>query len=150
MKSICGADCTICELYKNKKCEGCSRTKGCPFGKKCWVAKYIEVGGKDSFDTLKKEIIKEINDLKIEGMPKIKELYTLNGSYVNLEYPLPNTLKVRFLNDNEIYLGNQLECLFNDDNNKTCFGIVANMNFILICTYNEYGTNPELLIYKKR
>ena len=31
-----------------------------------------------------------------------------------------------------------------------CVGIVANMNFILICTYELDGANPELIIYKKR
>ena len=29
-------------------------------------------------------------------------------------------------------------------------GIVANMDFILICTYEENGENPELVVYKKR
>ena len=31
-----------------------------------------------------------------------------------------------------------------------CFGVVANMDFILICTYEANGENPELIIYKKR
>lgn len=31
-----------------------------------------------------------------------------------------------------------------------CFGIVANMDFILVCTYEKDGANPELVIYKKR
>ena len=147
MESICGANCEECELY-NKKCKGCNN--GCPFGKKCWIAKYIEIGGKDSFESLKKELINEFNSLNIDGMPKIEELYSLHGDYVNMEYPIPSGEKVKLLNDSEIYLGNQVECLFNDREAKKCFGILANMNFILISEYGPNGENPELILYKKR
>ena len=54
MESICGANCEECNLFKNSKCQGCKETKGCPFGKKCWIAKYIEIGGKHSFEYIKK------------------------------------------------------------------------------------------------
>ena len=33
---------------------------------------------------------------------------------------------------------------------KKCFGIVANMNFILVCEYDDGGENPEIVIYKRR
>ena len=150
MESICGANCNECEIYKSNKCKGCTETKGCPFGKKCWIAKYIEVGGKDSFLEMKNQLIAEFNNLNIEGMPKIEELYPLHGSFVNLEYPLPNNEKVKFLSDDEQYLGTQVECLFNDSSIKRCFGLLANMNFLLVCEYGENGTNPELILYKKR
>ena len=149
MKSICGADCSKCELY-NKKCSGCNETKGCPFGKKCWIAKYLEIGGEENFNLFQKELLEEINSLKILGMPQINELYPLHGEYVNLEYTLPNGIKTKFLNDNEAYLGNQVECTFNNSTIQKYFGIVCNTTFILICEYKENGTNPELLIYKKR
>ena len=149
MKSICGADCSKCELYKNK-CEGCIETNSCPFGKKCWIAKYIELGGKDSFENVKKELINEINSIDISGMPKITELYPLHGSFVNLEYKLPNGVKTKFLKDDYVYLGNQVECEFNGEEIKKCFGIVCNMDFILISEYEENGINSELLFYKKR
>lgn len=51
------------------------------------------------------------------------------------------------LYDGAIYLGNQLECEFDC---SRCFGIAANMEFILISTYEQNGTNPELVIYRKR
>lgn len=149
MEAVCGANCEECELLKNKKCEGCKNTNGCPFGKKCWIAKYIEVGGKENFSIFKKQIIEEFNLLNIEGMPKIKELYPLHGSFVNLEYPLPNGIKAKFLNDNEAYLGNQVECEFNDEK-KQCFGLIANTNFLLVCEYEANGNNPEIIIYKRR
>ena len=31
-----------------------------------------------------------------------------------------------------------------------CFGVLAGMDFILICTYEAQGENPELVLYKKR
>ena len=150
MKAICGANCLECKLLESNKCKGCKETNGCPFGKKCWIAKYIEVGGKTNFTKLKEEIIKEVNTLNIEEIPKIKELYPLNGSFINKEYFLPNGLKTRFLNDNDIYLGNQVECIFNDNEIKKYYGVVANMNFILICEYEENETNPEIVLYKRR
>ena len=66
---------------------------------------------------------------------------------MNLEYTLPNGQKVKFLDDQKTYLGNQLESEFGEDR---CFGILAGMDFILVCTYENDGENPELLIYKKR
>ena len=149
MDAICQANCEECELYNNK-CKGCKITNWCPFGKKCWIAKYIEVGGKDSLTKLKKELINEFNSLKIDGMPKIEELYPLHGEFVNMEYPLHSGNNTKFLNDNEAYLGNQVECIFNDDDNKKCFGILANMSFLLVCEYGENGSNPEIVVYKKR
>ena len=109
--------------------------------------RYAEVGGEEKFDEFKKQLIDEISALHVEGMPKVEQLNALVGGYVNLEYRLPNGKTVKFLDDGATYLGNQLECEFGGDR---CFGIVANMDFILICTYEENGENPELVLYKKR
>lgn len=99
-------------------------------------------GGK--FEEFKKQLINEINELNIKGMPKVESLSALVGSYVNLEYPLPSGIKAKFLNDQVTYLGTQLEC------DKYCYGVVANVDFIIICTYEENGNNPNLLLFKKR
>ena len=147
---ICGTNCEDCDLFKNSKCSGCINTNSCPFGKKCFIAKYIEIGGKESFEEIKKELINEINSLTIDGMSKIDDLIPLNGAFVNLEYRLPNGINVRFLNEDEIYLGTQIECEFNDGELNRYFGIVANMNFILVSEYDEDGNNTELILYKKR
>ena len=69
------------------------------------------------------------------------------GSYVNLPFRLPGGNTVKFLDDNTTYLGNQLECEFGGDR---CFGVLANMDFILVSTYEAEGANPELVLYKKR
>jgi len=71
----------------------------------------------------------------------------LSGSFINLEYPLQNGRTVKLLDDNATYLGNQLACEFGG---SRCFGLAANMQFLLVCTYEENGENPELVIYKKR
>jgi len=107
--------------------------------------KELDDGGK--FEEFKQKIMDEINDLHIEGLPKVGKLNALVGSYVNLPYRLPNGRTVKFLDDNATYLGNQFECEFGGDR---CFGVLANMDFILVCTYGENGKDPELVIYKKR
>ena len=109
--------------------------------------KYKNLDGAERFDEFKKHLIDEINALNIKGMPKVEKLNALVGGYVNLEYRLPNGKYIKFLDDNATYLGNQLECEFGGDR---CFGIAANMDFILVCTYEENGENPELVVYKKR
>ena len=149
MSSICGAECEGCGFGKNSNCKGCKETNGCPFGKQCFIAKYILTGGKEHYEQFKETLIKEINTINIPGMPKINELYPLNGSFVNLSYPMPNGNPLKLLDDSDIYLGTQVECEFNDGDLIRCFGIVANMNFILISEYGPNGTDPELLIYKK-
>ena len=148
MNGLCGANCKECELLKNKKCIGCLNSKGCPFGEKCFIANYIEIGGKECFETFKKRLINEFNELKIDGMKKIDDLYPLNGSFINLDYTLPNGKKVKFLDDNKVYLGNQVGCEISEI--ERCFGLVANMDFLLVCEYDSDGNNSEILIYKKR
>lgn len=108
---------------------------------------YEELSDNGQFEAFKKQLIDEINTLQIGGMPKLEKLNALVGRYVNLEYPLPNGVSVKFLNDQATYLGNQLESVFG---RERCFGILANMDFILISTYEKDGKYPELLLYKKR
>ncbi len=109
--------------------------------------RYEELSDNGQFEEFKQQLIREINALSIEGLPKLERLNALVGSYVNLEYTLPNGKKVKFLDDRKTYLGNQLKSEFGGERR---FGILADMDFILVCTYEENGENPELLIYKKR
>lgn len=109
--------------------------------------RYEQLSDNGEFEAFKQQLIREINDLHVEGLPKVEKLNALVGSYVNLAYPLPNGTSVKFLNDGTTYLGNQLASEFGGDQ---CFGVLANMDFILICTYEADGKNPELVLYKKR
>ena len=109
--------------------------------------RYEELSDDGQFEAFKKQLIEEINGLHIEGMPKVEKLNALVGQYVNLAYRLPGGANVQFLDNGTTYLGTQLEPEFGGDR---CFGVVANMDFILICTYEAEGANPELVLYKKR
>lgn len=109
--------------------------------------RFEELNDNGQFESLKKQLIKEINDLHIEGLPEVNKLNALVGGYVNLEYMLPSGESVKFLNDQKTYLGNQLESKICADR---CFGVLADEHFILICTYEAEGKNPELVLYKKR
>ena len=109
--------------------------------------RYGELSDDGQFEAFKQKLIGEINDLHIEGMPKVDKLNALVGRYVNLEYPLPSGISAKFLDDGTTYLGNQLECEFGGDR---CFGVLAGMDFILVSTYGRDGADPELVLYKKR
>jgi len=150
MESICGADCNSCGYRKNNNCKGCSESNGCPFGKQCFIAKYIKTGGIENYNVFKKQIIDEFNSLNVPGMPKINELYPLNGAYVNLSYPLPSGSAVKLLENDNIYLGNQVECEFNEGKIIRCYGLVAGMDFLLVSEYGANGDSPELVVYKRR
>ena len=108
---------------------------------------YAENGGEEKIEEFKSRLIDELNALlHIEGLPRVENLNVLPGEFVNMEYTLPNGEKVKFLDEKQTYLGSQIE----SESGDRCYGIVANMDFLLICTYEENGENPELVIYKKR
>ena len=101
--------------------------------------RYDELSDNGQFEEFKMQLINEINDLHIDGLPRVDKLNALVGKYVNLEYTLPNGQKVKFLDDQKTYLGNQLESEFGGDR---CFGILAGMDFILVMYVND---NPITL-----
>ncbi len=109
--------------------------------------RYEELSDGGKFTAFKKQLIEEINGLHIQGLPRVEKLNALVGKYVNLEYRLPGGMKAKFLDDRTTYLGNQLE---SESGGGRCFGILANMDFILICTYGKDGADPELVLYRKR
>ena len=109
--------------------------------------RYEELSDNGQFEAFKKQLIREINDLHIDGLPEVTTLNALVGSYVNLAYGLPSGANVKFLDDQATYLGTQLEPEFGGNRH---FGVIANMDFILVSTYEGTGDNPELVLYKKR
>ena len=144
MTSICGLDCcNNCD--KKGDCGGCIRTDGHPFGGDCIAAKYIQKGGFDEFYNAKNALINEINSLNIENL-KVQDLNLLNGFYVNLEYKLENGKSIKFLKDNNIYWGNQIEIT----DSERCYGVVADDRYILVCEYGCNGENSEIVLYKRR
>ena len=101
--------------------------------------RYDELSDNGQFEAFKRQLIQEINDLHVEGLPKVEKLNALVGRYVNLAYPLPSGAAVNFLNDQTTYLGTQLESEFGGER---CFGVLAGMDFFLISTYGP-GAKPR-------
>ncbi len=144
MISLCGLDCCgSCD--RREACGGCVATQGNPFGGTCLAAECVKKGGQEGFLALKATLVKEINSLGLKGL-QIEDLNLLNGFYVNLEYPLPNGETVKFLNDHNVYLGNQIEIPGSD----RCYGVIADLEHLLVCTYGCNGADPEIILYKKR
>ncbi len=136
--TYCGIDC--CEnCVRFSECGGCEKCAGHPFGGSC-----IAERNRD-FSALKQQLIEEINALRIDGLI-VYDLNLLSGEYVNLGYPLFNGTTVRFLNDKDIYLGNQIE----RQDSERCYGVVADEVFILVCEYGCNGVDPEIVLYKRR
>ncbi len=144
MLSICEADCCD-KCGRRAECGGCTETDGHPFGGKCFAAEYIKKSGTKEFLNFKKSLIDEFNSLGIKGL-EIKDLNLLNGFYINLEYKLANGQSIKLLEDNKVYLGNQIE---KPEGNR-CYGIAADDKYLLVCEYGFNGADPEIIIYKKR
>lgn len=147
MSSICGVNCDECGI--KDKCKGCVETNGHPWGGDCVLAEFCyDSNGhtKEKIISYKKDLIKEINDFGLNFIGEVKELYPLNGMFVNLEYKLPNNEKIKLLKDNNIYLGTQLS----KNDNSGYYGIVADNNYILISEYDKDYQNAEIIIYKQR
>lgn len=51
--------------------------------------RYDELSDNGQFEAFKRQLIQEINDLHVEGLPKVEKLNALVGRYVNLAYPRP-------------------------------------------------------------
>ena len=136
--TYCGNNCREkCDSYS--ECGGCEACAGHPFGGSCVAERNRD------FSELKQRLIDEINAFGIGGLI-VDDLNLLTGAYVNLEYPLSNGTTVKFLNDKDIYLGNQIE----QQDSERCYGVVADEKSILVCTYGCNGADPEIVLYKRR
>jgi len=144
MKTICGIDCTEC--VAKGTCKGCEESNGRPFGGECVTYECYHSGGESGFIAYKNQLMAEFNALGIADMPRITNLCQLNGAYVNLEYTLPNGVRVKLLDDTKIYLGYQVEKAGSD----RCYGLVADNYHLLVCEYGCNGADPEIIVYKRR
>ena len=148
--SICGVDCARCPM--RGACGGCAGTGGRPFGAPCIVADCCLGGGRThcggcSPCRLKEELLAEFNALRIPDMAEVTDLNALRGSYINLTYTLPGGQSVRLLDDDRIYLGNQI-C--KHGGSGRCYGLAAGEDFLLVCEYGEGGADAEIVLYKRR
>ena len=95
---------------------------------------------------IKHQLIDEVNALGIKDMPHIDNLFVLQGSFVNMEYVI-NGNKVKLLDDNATYWGNQVERQGADGR---CFGIACDEHHILVSEYGKDGADAEIVILKRR
>lgn len=141
-RSICGIDCLNCQL--SSTCKGCAETKGRPFGAECIVALCLKQGD-NVLCQFKKDLISAFNALHIQDMEKVTELNALKGSFINIEYPLPNGQTIKYWDDHKIYLGNQLQ---KKDSNR-CYGIIADEKYLMVSEYSGYGIDPRIVVFKR-
>ena len=87
-----------------------------------------------------------VRDFGIEDMEEVTGLNALYGAYINLQYSLPGGQKIKFWDDDRIYLGNQI-C---KKNSNRCYGLTADENYLLVCEYGDNGSDAEIIVYKKR
>ena len=145
MDTICGANCEKCSFRST--CKGCAATCGRPFGGACVAAEYIKAEGKEKYAEFKKLLLSETNGLLRDyGLPEADALHELAGAYVNLEYPISGEASVKMLDDKRIYLGCQVAAA----DPGLCYGVVADTGFLLLYRYRANGTEPELILYRKR
>ena len=117
------------------------------FRRNLYSRKVFKHGRKKYYSEFKSKLVSEINFyLKAEKIPEISELFEIPGEYINLKYPLESGEKTAFLRNDTVYLGNQIE--FADLG--VCFGVESFAGFILICSYGRNGSDPELILYKRR
>ena len=93
---------------------------------------------------LKQQLIEEITALGIKDMPKIDNLFVLQGSFVNMPYPV-NGNQVKLLDDNASYWGTQIE-----KGDGRCFGIACDEHYILVSEYGKDGADAKLVMLKRR
>ena len=93
---------------------------------------------------LKQQLIDEVNALGISDMPKIDNLFVLQGSMINMEYNV-NGNSVRFLDDQAIYWGNQVE-----KGDGRCYGIACDEHHIFVSEYGKDGADAEVVLFKRR
>ena len=92
---------------------------------------------------MKQKFIEEVNALGIKDMPKIDNLFVLQGSFINQEYKI-NGHSVKLLDDNASYWGNQVEKLGSEvDLRVSSFPISLRKRGV--CEKNRYAyLGPEL------
>lgn len=96
-------------------------------------------------DELKGKLLAAFNELGIQDMEKVTDLYPLVGAVINIEYALPNGQVVKFWDDGGIYLGYQMR---KKDSDRS-YGIVADEEYLMVSEYSGYGEDAKVVVFKK-
>lgn len=94
---------------------------------------------------MKKIYIEEVNALGIKDL-HIENLFVLQGSFINQEYKL-NGNSLFLLDNNATYWGTQVE---KPNAEGRCYGIACDEKYILVSEYGKDGSNPEIVVLKRR
>ena len=89
--------------------------------------------------TKKDELIKLFNELHIPDMEEVKELYRLEGAYINLNCRLPNGEMA------QIYYGAEL-C---KKGSERCYGLATDGKQLVVYEYGNGGSDAELVLWKR-
>ena len=54
---------------------------------------------------------------------------------------------MKLLDNNSMYLGNQVECELREGR---CYGLLAGVGFLLVSEYGQNGADPEIVVFKRR
>lgn len=94
---------------------------------------------------MKDKLINLFNELNIQDMETVTQLYQGKGDFVNLEFPLPCGEFVKLWDNEKTYYINQLEKKGSDG----CYGLTADEKYLLVCEYGEGGSDPEIVVFKR-
>lgn len=95
---------------------------------------------------IKQQLIDEVNALGIKDMPKIDNLFSLTGSFINQEYNFNGNM-IKLFDDKANYWGNQVE---KQGVEGRCFGIACDERYIVVSEYGKDGVDAEIVMVKRR
>lgn len=95
---------------------------------------------------IKQALIDEVNALGIKDMPKIDNLFSLTGSFINQEYNFNGNM-IKLFDDKANYWGNQVE---KQGVEGRCFGIACDEHYIVVSEYGKDGVDAEIVMVKRR
>ena len=95
---------------------------------------------------IKQALIDEVNALGIKDMPKIDNLFSLTGSFINQEYNFNGNM-IKLFDDKANYWGNQVE---KQGAQGRCFGIACDERYIVVSEYGKDGVDAEIVMVKRR
>ena len=95
---------------------------------------------------IKQALIDEVNALGIKDMPKIDNLFSLTGSFINQEYNFNGNM-IKLFDDKANYWGNQVE---KQGVEGRCFGIACDERYIVVSEYGKDGVDAEIVMVKRR
>ena len=90
-------------------------------------------------------LIKQFNNLKIEGMPILKKLYGKKGEALNTECVLPNGVNMKILDNSKMYYFAEL----NKEGSEDIFRLITDKQQLAVIEYLPSTKESKLIIWKR-